>query len=199
MKQIALFKNSEKAYGGELLKTRKGRAQPRPLATRHDMHLVLRSSLARGEWSFRRPRNARKIRAILEKFARRYGVRLISLANVGNHLHIHLRLGNRHTYPAFIRAVTGSIAMAVTGASRWNKPAVGGRSAGPSGRSGRPRESSRRRFWDYRPFTRVMIGFQAALRLKDYLKINQLEGIGYTRPEARFMIAWESARRRNTS
>jgi REP element-mobilizing transposase RayT len=189
MKQIALFKNSEKAYGGELLKTRKGRAQPRPLATRHDMHLVLRSSLARGEWSFRRPRNARRIRVILEKFARRYGVRLISLANVGNHLHIHLRLGSRHTYPAFIRAVTGSIAMAVTGASRWNK------------RSGqRPKSeddsSGRRRFWDYRPFTRVVIGFQAALRLKDYLKINRLEGIGYARPEARFFIAWEHARGR---
>ena len=57
------------------------------------MHLVLRSSGAKGEFSFRRPNHARAI----------------------------LDFGNRFAYVPFIRAVTTAIAMAVTGRTRWAK------------------------------------------------------------------------------
>jgi REP element-mobilizing transposase RayT len=170
-KQMAFFKSSAKAYGGELLKTRKGRAQGRPLATKNSMHLVLRSSRAKGEWSFRRAQNARAIQAILKKFAAKYGVRLLSIANVGNHLHLHIQLTNRYTYAPFIRAVTGAIALAVSKATRWGQRLEG-------------------KFWDYRPFTRVVIGWRAALRLSDYVLINQFEALGQTRAQARFHVAW---------
>lgn len=43
-------------------------------------------------------------------------------------------------------------------------------------------------FWDYRPFTRVITGFRALLSLKDYIRINQLEGFGYHRDEATYMV-----------
>src|SRR4051812_1508681 len=101
------------------------------------MHLVLRSTKAKGEWSFKRAANEKKIQAILQRFSARYGVRVLSLANVGNHLHFQIRLTNRHTYRPFIRAITSAIAMAVTGASRW-KPL---------------KKEPKDRFWDYRPFT----------------------------------------------
>jgi REP element-mobilizing transposase RayT len=181
MKQIAFLKKEKSAYGGELLKTRAGRRRPRPLDTRATMHLVLRSSKAKGDWSFRRPQNARKIQAILNRFSAKHGVRILSLANVGNHLHFQIKLSNRHTYKPFIRAITAAIAMAVTGASRW-KPL---------------KKSPKDRFWDYRPFTRIVESYRAFLNLRDYLRLNQLEGAGYPRERARWIIA--RARRPDTS
>jgi REP element-mobilizing transposase RayT len=167
MKQLKLLKNEKKAYGGELLKTRKGRSGPRPLDTKNTMHLVIRSSKARGDWSFRK--HAGKIEKIVQKFSKKYGVGIISMANVGNHLHFQIKLANRYTYKPFIRAITGAIAMAVTGASRWKK--VTGK------------------FWDHRPFTRVVQSFRGFLKLRDYIRINQIEGYGHGRVEARWILA----------
>jgi len=166
MKQGEFFKKTEKAYGGDLRKKRKGRAGARPLATRTSMHLVLRSSQAKGPWSFVRHR--KKIAEVVARFSQKYGVKIISMANTGNHLHIHLRLTNRFTYRPFIRAVTAAIAMAVTKASRWNKLGI--------------------KFWDYRPFTRVVIGLRDFLNMRDYVRINQMEGQGYDRTHARLVI-----------
>lgn len=170
MKQISLLKNNNKAYGGELLKTRKGRQGPRPLDTKNTMHMVLRSTKAKGTQSFCKPENYHNIKRITKKFSDKYGVQIISFASVGNHLHFHLKLVNRHTYKPFIRAITAAIAMAVTKASRWTKP------SGP-----------KQKFWDYRPFTRVIIGFRALLNIRDYIKINQLEGF-YGREHAQLII-----------
>ena len=167
MKQIALLKNQNKSYGGELLKTRAGRSGPRPLDTKNTMHLVLRSSKAKGDWSFARPENNREIKRIIDRFSKKYFVQIISVANVGNHIHLHIRLLKRCTYNPFIRAITSAIRMAVTKTSRWNK--------------------SKEKFWDYRPFTRVVIGFKALLKLKDYIRINQLEGF-YGRTHAELII-----------
>ncbi|MGE0633953.1 MAG: hypothetical protein AB7O96_16180, partial [Pseudobdellovibrionaceae bacterium] len=87
-------------------------------------------------------------------------------------LHFQIRLSNRHTYKPFIRALTAAIAMAVTGASRW-KPL---------------KKEPKDRFWDYRPFTRVVQSFKAYLNLRDYIQINQIEGFGYKKHEARFIF-----------
>ncbi|NJM10240.1 MAG: hypothetical protein HC883_05100 [Bdellovibrionaceae bacterium] len=83
-------------------------------------------------------------------------------------LHLHIQLTNRFTYKAFIRGSTAAIAMAVTGASRWNKLKI--------------------KFWDYRPFTRVVIGRRAVLSLRDYIRVNRLEGQGYDRGHARLVV-----------
>jgi REP element-mobilizing transposase RayT len=172
-KQSDFFEKVSPAYGGDLLNTRKGRTHGRPISTRNSMHFVLRSSQAKGAWSFTRHRN--KINRILEDFAVRHGVTLKSFANVGNHLHLHVQLTNRHSYKAFIRAITAAIMMAVTGASRWKKVALP------------------QKFWDRRPFSRIILGFQAALRLKDYVRINQFEGWGLSRTRAKFWLTWEKS------
>ncbi len=109
-------------------------AEARPISSRESMHLILKSSKARGEWSFRAPKNRQKVLALLQKFANRNAVKILSAANADSHLHIHLRLTSRHLYRAFIRGVTSAVAMAITGASRWKK--------------------MEGKFWDYRPFSR---------------------------------------------
>jgi REP element-mobilizing transposase RayT len=139
------------------------------------MHFVLRSTQAKGNWSFTRHRN--KINRILEDFAVRHGVILKSFANVGNHLHLHIQLTHRLAYKPFIRAITSAIMMAVTGASRWKKVALP------------------KKFWDRRPFSRIAIGLHAALRLQDYVRINQLEGWGLCRVSARNWLSWEKSGR----
>ncbi len=201
------LKSSNSAYGGVLRNTRKGRSGPRPLAVRHSMHLVLRSSLAKGEWSFRKPKNAKKIDLIIQKFSTKYGVSIHSMANVGNHLHLHIGLGTRYAYTPFIRAITSAIAMAVTGRTRWTNA----HQNGSAGRAERKRRTSglskptdyenqtpmigetnqfkrQKQFWDHRPFTRIVFGMTAFKRLVKYIKINQLEGLGHSRHSAEFWI-----------
>ena len=171
MKQLKLLRGENKAYGGELLKTRRGRSQARPLATKHSIHLVLRSSKAIGAWSFRRAQNRRKVESALRKFSQRFAVRILSMANVGNHLHLQIQLTNRFTYRPFIRALTAAIAMAITGRNRWTK-----------------NKAEKVKFWDYRPYTRIVVGFRALLGLRDYIRINAWEGYGYDRREAEFIV-----------
>ncbi len=170
--QKELFKKQELAYGGKLLKTRKGRTSGRPLVTRQTMHLVLRSTHAKGKWSFLEPKNKTATREILKKFAAKYGVKLLHGANVGNHIHLEIQLTNRHTYKPFIRAVTAAIAMKVTGVSRWKTK----------------EEAGIKRFWDLRPFTRVVVGWKSRLTLKDYIKVNRLEGQYIKRDVAKILI-----------
>lgn len=137
------------------MKTRAGRRGPRPLDTKNSIHLVLRSSKAKQQWSFLRQDNKHKIQMIINKFAHKYGVQILSLANVGNHLHFHIKLTTRFGYKPFIRAITSAIAIAITKRSRWNKINV--------------------KFWDYRPFTRIVFGRGGLKRIQDYIKINQLQ------------------------
>lgn len=167
--QLKFFKTHKSDYGGELQKVRKGRQGPRPISTKHSMHLVLRSTKAIKSWSMRQPHNKARIKAILNKFAKKFGVILISGANVGNHLHLEIRLTNRQTYKPFIRAITSAIAMAVTGASRWTPKKI--------------------KFWDQRPFTRIAETWREVLNLREYIRINQLEGRGINREQARLLIS----------
>ena len=124
---------------------------------------------------FSKKPNRLKITKILEKFSDKYVVKILSMANVKNHLHLQIKLSTRHTYKKFIKAVTSAIVMAVTGVSRIKKLAT--------------------HFWDYRPFTRVVIGYRARLSLENYIEINELEGLGHNRAEAIFLIGEEKSRR----
>lgn len=93
--QIRRLQDDPTAYGGRLLCYRRGRARGRPVYPGQSMHLVLRSSKAVGTWSFKRPHNERKIDGILKRFAEKHGVRVHAVANVGNHLHLHLTFLSR--------------------------------------------------------------------------------------------------------
>jgi hypothetical protein len=178
--QLSLLKKQTSAYGGELLKTRNGRSHGRPLSTKATMHLVLRSSKAKGKMSFRNFK--KEITQILEKFGTKFGVKVVRFANVGNHLHLQIKLSNRFTYKPFIRAVTAAIAMKVSGVNRWS-----------------PKPKSKEKFWDLRPFSRVIESFKAFLNLRDYIEINQLEGFGYSRADARWEVTLEKERWQRSS
>jgi REP element-mobilizing transposase RayT len=196
--QLQFFKKGSDRYGGSLQTTRKGRAHGRPISTKHSMHFVLRSTKAKGQYSFTRHR--RPIKAILTKFSQRFGVRILSFANVGNHLHLHIQLSSRATYRPFIRAITAAVMMKVTGISRWSRPKDNAHlRKGGTGVTVNTKqfENSPRvaemgigpgKFWDRRPFSRIVQSFRAQLNLRDYIAINRLEGFGYHRREATFFV-----------
>lgn len=160
MKQLKLnktdFKNS-RPFGGELMKKANGRGA-RPLATKKSMHLTLRSSQAVGDWSFRTPKNSAIVQQALQSATKKFGVKVYGIANSGNHLHIIIKLGNRFAYAGFIRALTGTLALKITGANKLRR--------------------LKKKFWDYRPYTRVIEWGKAFVTAKDYLLLNQYEAAG---------------------
>lgn len=124
--------------------------------------------------SFRYGKNPQRIEQIIKKFAAKNGVKILSIANVGNHLHLHIKLGNRFGYAPFIRAVSGAIVLAVTKTFKNNE--------------NKTRKDFDGHFWDYRPFTRIIEGMRGYLSVRDYIKVNQLEGAGVPRPRAYILI-----------
>jgi REP element-mobilizing transposase RayT len=171
-KQQDMFPKSEKAYGGSLRNTRKGRQGARALTTSGTIHLVLRSTKAKGSWSFTLAKNKNLIRATLKKYAQRNFIKIISVANVGNHLHIHLKLTHQHYYKSFIRSIAGVIALKIM-------------KAGPNAAKVKCHKD---RFWDYRPFTRIITSFRHFVNTQDYIAINQFEGIGIDRLTSQMIV-----------
>jgi REP element-mobilizing transposase RayT len=149
-------------FGGSLLKKKANRTA-RPLSTKQSMHLVLKSSIAKGRFSLRAPKNYSKIESIIKNAAAKNGVKLIRYSNNFNHLHLHVKITSRETYKRFIKSISGAIAMAVTGArkSKSIASAIG-----------------QKKFWDARPFSRITRGWRGFKTANDYVKLNQLEAEG---------------------
>jgi hypothetical protein len=170
-----LYRDHNLEYGGSLYKKRAGRDGPRPLVgNRADssIHETLRSTQAKGTWSLRRHHGA--VCGIIERFAKKFHVHLIRYAVNYNHIHLNFDVPSRKAYVRFIRAISGAIAMAVTGASRL-KPLL-------------------KKFWDLRPWSRVVEGNDDHDTVLRYLRINQLEGEGYSRKQAIRKIGREGYR-----
>ena len=149
-------------FGGSLC----GKSHPkgkRSISTRLPMHVVIRSEKARGERSMRASaERMRRVDAIVRGEAKRFGVRVIEFSNVGNHCHMLLKAFNRRLFISFLRSMTSRLARLLTGARR-----------------GRPAEG---KFWDFRPFTRVVESHRGYRIARDYVLKNRLEAEGIVPP-----------------
>lgn len=133
----------------------------RPISPGETLHVVLRSDLAKGTMSLRKHES--KIARLIKALAKSHGVSIYKLANVGNHIHIHLRVTRRLSWKGFISGLTGGIARAV------------GFRRGPS---------DSRSFWNARPYTRtVKSGYDFGL-IQDYVELNILEACGVVPPRS---------------
>ncbi len=142
-------------------RTKISQRQARPVLERMSMHVVMRSSIAKGRYSLLR--HQRRLDRLVQKLSERHGVRIYKLANVGNHIHIHLRVTQKINWKGFISGLAGGIARSV-GFSR-ERSGVEGMTVG-------------RGFWDTRPFSRS-VGWGRDFRVvTDYLTLNQLEAAG---------------------
>ncbi|MCC7403299.1 MAG: hypothetical protein IT288_02785, partial [Bdellovibrionales bacterium] len=140
-------------HGG--VETKGHRKLERPLSTTRPIHLVLKSHKATGCLSFLTHKNKPVVEGIIREKARKFGVRICQFANVGNHLHLKIRIASRPLFQAFLVSVTTLIARTLTGARRGKKFG---------------------KFWQGQAFTRVLVSRREELNLFGYIKANQIEG-----------------------
>ena len=127
------------SHGGEhTLGKRKTR---RPIDPKQALHVVLRSSKARGSLSMLHPKHCNAIESFTNQLARRCGVRIYRYANVGNHLHLLIKVPSRAVWQRFLRELAGTIAIIVTGAKKG---------------ASLDKNAQDRGFWDYLAFTRIV-------------------------------------------
>lgn len=146
-----------KSFGGSLL----GNSNPktkRPISTKQAMHIVLRSQLAKDKYSLLRPPNRRRVDEILREESKRWGISICDFANTGNHLHLVVRVKSRYTFASFLRALAGRIAMLILG--------------------GKKGDAAGQKFWDQRPFTRIVEWVRGYRVLKDVVILNKLISMG---------------------
>lgn len=158
-------------FGGSCLKNSHAKTS-RPLTSKFAIHVVLRAQESR----LRNLKTFAKVNAIVRETARKHGVRLYEYANAGNHLHLLLRLRDVPSWKPFIRELSGRIAQAV----RLQMGAARGKA------------SAQQKFWQQRPFTRVVRGWKKAYKIaKDYVVLNQMEAEGLVPRQARdFKKMW---------
>ncbi len=165
------IQKSMDAYGGDLRKKAKNRG-PRPLVFRSgSMHITLRSTKATGINSFQNSSKRNKVKSFVYSFSAKKGVKILSFANVGNHLHLHVRLHNSHLYKAWIRGLSSGLAMISMGLQGLHHL-----------------KHKKQKFWDQRPFSRIIQSFRHFMNTKSYLEVNVLEGMGMPRGEAELLI-----------
>jgi REP element-mobilizing transposase RayT len=146
-----------KEFGGSSLK---GNAhEQRPIAVKRSIHLVMKSSLARGEQSFLSKKRAKRIEDLIYRQGNLHGVKVYRFANSGNHLHLLIQPISRKAFLKYVRAISGLIARITLGAKK-------GKALGL-------------KFWDARPFTRIIEWGRDFRNVCNYVLQNTLEAIGF--------------------
>ncbi len=133
-------------HGGELSLGK--RKTFRPIDTKQALHIVLKSSKARGTLSMLHPQHCNSIDHFIRKTAQRWGVRVFQFANVGNHLHLLIQVPTREAWKRFSKELSGGIAQIVTGAQKGSALKRSQDSSVP--------DSAKRGFWDHLLFTRIV-------------------------------------------
>ena len=112
MKQNSFFKahrSHKKEHGGAL--SHQKRRSTRMLSMKDPIHLTLRSDLAFGSRSLMK--HQKLIRHVIQKFARRYDVKVYRHAICGNHIHLLIKGDSRIGLQNFFRVVAGHIAQQI--------------------------------------------------------------------------------------
>jgi REP element-mobilizing transposase RayT len=148
-----LFNKPKDAFGGSLLKGNNPKTK-RPLDSRMPILLTLRAERS----GMRKLGVLHKLNAQVYAIAKKHRVRVYNYSNVGNHLHLLIKIPRIHRWAAFIRELTGQIAQLMLKTIDL-----------PEGL----------RFWRYRPHTRIVRGWKRAYKIaKEYVELNGLEATG---------------------
>ena len=154
---------ARREHGGDVREHK--RKVVRPLNPELNLHVVMRSKRARGEWSFLHRRNRSNVEKILYTYAGENQVTIERLANAGNHLHLLLRYRSKKGLQMFFRIAAGIIPRAITGARKGIKTG---------------------KFWDATLYTRLVTWGREFRAVCAYLGKNRLEAIGFRGARLKF-------------
>ncbi|MEQ1666780.1 MAG: hypothetical protein ABL927_15570 [Bdellovibrionales bacterium] len=207
-KQLAfslLADHSIKHFGGSYLKNSNPK-KTRPLSIKRPIHLVMRSSMARGSRSLLK--KSREVFDIVQNQSKMHGVTVYRYANAGNHLHMIILPRSAVAYRKFIRATSGLIARLILGVERGSSLMLSTNERKPSkpndvkkineannlgaasifikvkksvknAKKSKVSTNKSIKFWDQRPFTRIVEWGRDFNNSCKYLRQNTLEAIGF--------------------
>lgn len=140
----------------------------RPLDSKKPMHICFRSKFAKGKRTMLGA-NKLKVAKLVDVISRRCAVKIVKYANVGNHLHMVVKLHgspmtSRRHYRKWIRLLTSRIAFEIGGAKK--------------GEPFRDDNGQRAKFWDAIPFSRVIHGRRGWKMISRYVVKNEIEASG---------------------
>lgn len=135
------------SHGGSLAIGK--RKKWRPFKRKQALHLVMKSRFDHVTFSMLTKKHEAEIARTLRRHSKKFDIRILNFANVGNHLHILIRWKRKIQVQNFLRAFAGVVARIVTGAQR-----------------GRPFG----KFWGYLAFSKVVwdkVGRQVVIKYID--------------------------------
>jgi REP element-mobilizing transposase RayT len=170
--QLSFLPKIRLTHGGA--KTQGKRKIARPIDPKRPLHVVLKSSRAKGEWSMLHPKKAKHVDTRSQAIAKKWGIRIYRQANVGNHIHFLLSTPSRRAFQGFLRELSGTLAMLITGAHKGN----------PVGK-----------FWDQLAYSAVVQWGRHFRNVTDYVIKNLFESAGFLKAadKARFRLIWIKA------
>lgn len=161
-KQLSLIpdqtQNRLKSFGGELNKGKRKTA--RPISIKKSMHVVIKSSKAVGRLSFLN--HQRQLDQSLRIISKKWGVVVRKTAWVRNHVHLILQIGSRSQYQGWVREMTSAMVHVLKTRIQDHSDLL----------------HQLTRFFDHRPFTRVIEWGRDLENAIDYLALNQMEVVG---------------------
>jgi REP element-mobilizing transposase RayT len=157
------------ACGSDLRKKKRGRGR-RTISIRYSMHLILRSTRAIGVWALNYGGNRALVEQVIAKHASAAEIEIFELGISYNHFHLRLKCPSREQYYHFIRAVAGEIALKIKRIANGAANKI------------------KQNFWSERPLSSIAANPNYLLNLINYIKMNDIEGYGFSRDFARFVL-----------
>lgn len=158
--------NLNHSHGGSLRHLRKGR-KFRPLSTRKPHHVVFKADKNALKLNFRSPRTYKLVKRIIDRYAKKFFIRIEQCSVNFDHIHLSIRIPRRAMSHNFLRVVAGQIAQ------EYQKALLV--------REVTDTLSKKKKFmkvWKFRPFTRVVHGWRAYQIVRNYIQLNEKEVTG---------------------
>lgn len=158
--------------GGELRKKRSGR-KARWLKPKKPLHLVLRANNECIKTGFRSYKRYFIILKLMERYSRMFHIKIEQFSIQYNHIHLLIRTTRRSHYQDFFRVFAGQIAQVLEKEGLLNLAVEKTKRRKVTGTP----QWAKLRLWKFRPFTRVLAGWKAFKVVREYIQLNELEGL----------------------
>jgi len=197
MKQLSFIPKVKREHGGTLALSK--RRSRRPLDIKKSVHLVLRSDLAKGSRSLMR--NQDVVLRVLQKFSRRFQIRIYEKAICGNHIHLLVKAKSRRDLQNFFRVLAGQIAQEILRRFPLQKHESKAFTGAPGGTPGtlalqgkrcEMHWKNQRTFWSLLLYSRIVRWGRDYQAVKAYVIQNTKEALGLIAYKER--KPWRSSR-----